>query len=111
MQYINGIFLIRKGEPDKKRRDRKKYCDKGLQEEEKEMVNLWEATMMEKEKREINYRQEKDSIGSKQVPKDVYYGVQSLRAAENFRILWGTVSPCSGKFSNYRALYASRDYQ
>lgn len=50
------------------------------------MVNLWEATMMEKEKREINYRQEKDSIGSKQIPKDVYYGVQSLRAAENFRI-------------------------
>lgn len=32
------------------------------------------------------YRQEKDSIGSKQVPKDVYYGVQSMRAAENFRI-------------------------
>lgn len=34
----------------------------------------------------IDYRQEKDSIGSKQVPKDVYYGVQSMRAAENFRI-------------------------
>ena len=86
VQYINGIFLVRRGEPEKKRRDRKKYCDKGLHEEEKEMVNLWEATMMEKEKREINYRQEKDSIGSKQIPKDVYYGVQSLRAAENFRI-------------------------
>lgn len=32
------------------------------------------------------YRNEKDSIGVKQVPKDVYYGVQSLRALENFRI-------------------------
>lgn len=33
-----------------------------------------------------NYRLEKDSIGSKDIPNDVYYGVQSLRAAENFRI-------------------------
>lgn len=32
------------------------------------------------------YRTEKDSIGKKEVPKHVYYGVQSLRAAENFRI-------------------------
>lgn len=32
------------------------------------------------------YRKENDSIGSKNVPEDVYYGVQSLRAAENFRI-------------------------
>ena len=35
---------------------------------------------------EYNYRIEKDSIGSKDVPVDVYYGVQSLRAAENFHI-------------------------
>ncbi len=34
----------------------------------------------------INYREEKDSIGTKQVPTDAYYGVQTLRAAENFRI-------------------------
>ena len=33
-----------------------------------------------------DYRLEKDSIGTKDVPKEVYYGVQSLRAAENFRI-------------------------
>lgn len=33
-----------------------------------------------------DYRLENDSIGSKDVPKNVYYGVQSLRAAENFRI-------------------------
>lgn len=35
---------------------------------------------------EKNYRKERDSIGVKQIPKDVYYGVQSLRALENFRI-------------------------
>ena len=33
-----------------------------------------------------DYRREKDSIGVKDVPEDVYYGVQSLRAAENFPI-------------------------
>ena len=34
----------------------------------------------------MDYRVEKDSIGKKNVPEDVYYGVQSLRAAENFHI-------------------------
>lgn len=32
------------------------------------------------------YRMEKDSIGVKDVPENVYYGVHSLRAAENFHI-------------------------
>ncbi|MEG2834310.1 MAG: aspartate ammonia-lyase [Ruthenibacterium sp.] len=32
------------------------------------------------------FRKEKDSIGTKNVPADVYYGVQTMRAAENFRI-------------------------
>lgn len=32
------------------------------------------------------FRIENDSIGEKQVPKDAYYGVQTLRAAENFKI-------------------------
>lgn len=32
------------------------------------------------------FRIEKDSIGTKNVPSNVYYGVQSLRAAENFHI-------------------------
>ncbi len=32
------------------------------------------------------YRVESDSIGSKQVPIDAYYGVQSLRGCENFQI-------------------------
>ena len=34
----------------------------------------------------MNYRMEADSIGAKQVPADAYYGVQSLRGCENFRI-------------------------
>ena len=34
----------------------------------------------------MNFRMEADSIGAKQVPADAYYGVQSLRGCENFRI-------------------------
>ena len=34
----------------------------------------------------MDYRLESDSIGSKKVPADAYYGVQSLRGAENFKI-------------------------
>ncbi|MEZ3435254.1 MAG: aspartate ammonia-lyase [Lachnospiraceae bacterium] len=33
-----------------------------------------------------DYRIEEDFIGTKDIPEGVYYGVQSLRAAENFRI-------------------------
>lgn len=33
-----------------------------------------------------DYRIEEDFIGAKDIPEGVYYGVQSLRAAENFRI-------------------------
>ena len=33
-----------------------------------------------------NYRTEQDSMGSKQIPADVYYGIQTLRARENFPI-------------------------
>lgn len=40
-----------------------------------------------------DYRKEKDSIGSKDVPEGVYYGVQSMRAAENFRITGLTMHP------------------
>lgn len=39
------------------------------------------------------YRTEKDSIGSRDVPGNVYYGVQSLRAAENFHITGLTMHP------------------
>ena len=35
---------------------------------------------------EMEFRVEKDSIGTKDVPENVYYGVQSLGAAENFHI-------------------------
>lgn len=34
----------------------------------------------------LRYRDESDSIGTKQVPSDAYYGVQTLRAVENFKI-------------------------
>jgi aspartate ammonia-lyase len=33
-----------------------------------------------------NYRIEKDSMGERQLPNDVYYGIQTLRATENFPI-------------------------
>jgi aspartate ammonia-lyase len=33
-----------------------------------------------------NFRIEKDSMGEKQIPSDVYYGIQTLRATENFPI-------------------------
>lgn len=39
------------------------------------------------------FRKEYDSIGMKKVPVDAYYGIQSLRAAENFRITGTKVHP------------------
>ena len=36
--------------------------------------------------KKTDYRVEKDSIGVKDIPEEVYYGVQTLRAAENFHI-------------------------
>ncbi|PJJ30664.1 aspartate ammonia-lyase [[Clostridium] celerecrescens 18A] len=41
----------------------------------------------------IDYRIEKDSIGMKDVPGNVYYGVQSMRAAENFHITGLNIHP------------------
>lgn len=38
------------------------------------------------EKKTPDFRTEKDSIGAKNIPENVYYGVQTLRAAENFHI-------------------------
>lgn len=40
-----------------------------------------------------NFREEEDSIGKRLVPSEAYYGVQSLRASENFRITGKTVHP------------------
>lgn len=41
----------------------------------------------------MNIRMEADSIGSRQIPKDAYYGVQSLRGAENFPITGQRLRP------------------
>lgn len=41
---------------------------------------------MRNEKMALEYRVESDSIGTKEVPADAYYGVQTLRAWENFYI-------------------------
>ena len=41
----------------------------------------------------MEYRIEVDSIGEKQVPKDAYYGVQSLRGCENFQITGQRLRP------------------
>ena len=45
------------------------------------------------DQKETKYRSEHDSIGERTLPKDVYYGVQSLRAAENFHITGLTMHP------------------
>lgn len=42
---------------------------------------------------QIPFRSEHDSIGERTLPRDVYYGVQSLRAAENFHITGLTMHP------------------
>src|SRR5687767_178432 len=34
----------------------------------------------------VNYRTERDPLGELQVPADAYYGVQTARAVQNFRI-------------------------
>ena len=41
----------------------------------------------------MEMRLEKDSIGALYVPADAYYGVQSLRGAQNFRILDQKLNP------------------
>ena len=33
-----------------------------------------------------DFRTEKDSMGDRQIPNDVYFGIQTLRATENFPI-------------------------
>ena len=51
---------------------------------------------------EMEFRVEKDSIGTKDVPENVYYGVQSLRAAENFHITGLNMHP---EIINRRVLF------
>ena len=38
-------------------------------------------------------RIEKDFLGTMEIPKDVYYGIQTMRAKENFPITGLTVDP------------------
>ena len=52
-----------------------------------------DAGEREMENHTSDYRVEKDSIGTKDVPANVYYGVQSLRAAENFPITGLRMNP------------------
>jgi aspartate ammonia-lyase len=47
---------------------------------------------MEKDKK-TGYRLEHDSIGTREVPAEAYYGVQTLRASENFNITGLTMHP------------------
>ena len=46
----------------------------------------------------MNTRTESDSIGTLQVPADAYYGVQSLRASQNF--------PLTGQRMHTRVIYS-----
>ncbi len=41
---------------------------------------------------EENFRIEKDFLGEKKIPKDAYYGIQALRASENFDITHTSLS-------------------
>ena len=41
----------------------------------------------------LNVRMEKDFLGAKEVPADAYYGIQTLRAAENFPITGYRLNP------------------
>ena len=41
---------------------------------------------------EENFRVEKDFLGEKKIPKDAYYGIQTLRASENFDITHTSLS-------------------
>ena len=41
----------------------------------------------------MRYRTETDSIGSREVPENAYYGIQSMRAAENFRMIGLHIHP------------------
>ncbi|MBQ3797794.1 MAG: aspartate ammonia-lyase [Butyrivibrio sp.] len=52
------------------------------------------GTILAPEDQKINeFRMEHDSVGDKKVPKSAYYGVQSLRAAENFKITGLSMHP------------------
>ena len=41
----------------------------------------------------VQFRVEKDSLGEKEIPVDAYYGVQTVRATENFPITGYRIHP------------------
>ncbi len=49
----------------------------------------------------LGFRQESDSIGTLDVPKEAYYGVQSLRGKNNFPISGGKMHPVFIKYLAY----------
>lgn len=57
-------------------------------------IGMRSGTILAPEDQKINeFRMEHDSVGDKKVPKSAYYGVQSLRAAENFKITGLSMHP------------------
>ena len=56
-------------------------------------INNTNNTNNEENSNTIKYRLEHDSIGEKRVPADAYYGIQTLRASENFYITGLTMHP------------------
>jgi aspartate ammonia-lyase len=47
-------------------------------------LDVWKNSMTEQTG--LTYRTEKDSMGERKIPETVYYGIQTLRAVENFPI-------------------------
>lgn len=47
------------------------------------------------EGKDISIRVESDSVGTREVPSEAYYGVQSMRAGENFTITGIGMNPMS----------------
>src|SRR4028118_1178428 len=47
-------------------------------------LDVWKNSMIEQTG--LTYRTEKDSMGERKIPETVYYGIQTLRAVENFPI-------------------------
>lgn len=53
------------------------------------VIGNWEVALKKTNMTEptnASYRIERDSMGERQIPNDVYYGIQTLRAVENFPI-------------------------
>src|SRR4028118_1401681 len=47
-------------------------------------LDVWKNSMTEQTG--LTYRTEKDSMGERKIPETAYYGIQTLRAVENFPI-------------------------